>query len=62
MSSQAAAAIRTLSTSARSFPAAKAWRKAASEKATARPACWAKTAARMALSVLLGQSSGQLTG
>ena len=35
--SQAAAAIRTLSGSARSRPPAKAWRNAASENATARP-------------------------
>src|SRR3954452_20454940 len=39
--SQAAAAIRTLSGSDRSRPPANAWRKAASEKATARPICLA---------------------
>ena len=38
-SSQAAAAISTLSGSLRSRPAANAWRKAASEKAAARPIC-----------------------
>ena len=61
-SSQAAPAITTLSRSDRSLPAANACRKAASEKATARPICWAKVAARMALSELPGHGSGQRIG
>ena len=60
-SSQAAAAISTLSSWLRSLPAAKACRNAASENATARPVCWAKTAARIAASVFVGHSSGHLT-
>ena len=61
-SSQAAAAISTLSVSLRSRPPAKACRNAASAKATPRPVCLAKVATRMAVSVLPGQGSGQRKG
>ena len=54
--------MTTLSTSDRSLPPANAWRKAASEKATVRPICWAKVAARMAWSELAGHGSGQRMG
>ena len=61
-SSQAAAAISTLSGSLRSRPAANAWRKAAREKETVRPVCLAKVAARIAVSMLPGHGSGQPIG
>ena len=54
--------MKTLSGSVRSRPAANAWRKAASENETARPSSFANTAARIAVSELPGQGSGQRSG
>ena len=58
----AAAAISTLSRSPRSRPPANACRNAASEKATARPICFAYVAASSANSVSAGNGSGQRVG
>ena len=54
--------MNTLSGSERSRPAANAWRKAASENETVRPISLAKVAARIAVSVLPGNGSGQRIG
>ena len=60
--SAAAAAIRTVSRSARSRPAAKACRNAAIENATTRPACLAYVATSIAHSVSGESSGGHLSG